>query len=65
MEITVNGKIMQTDAKTIETLMQNLGIKEKVMATALNMEVVKKEVWSSTFLKNGDKIEFLEFVGGG
>jgi len=35
------------------------------MASAVNMEVVKKEQWQSHTLKEGDKVEFLRFVGGG
>jgi hypothetical protein len=29
------------------------------------MEVIKKEQWDTWKLKDGDKVEFLEFVGGG
>jgi sulfur carrier protein len=38
---------------------------EKVMAAAVNMEIVKKEDWDKKTLKEGDKIELLQFVGGG
>ena len=53
------------EAKTVQELLDELGIGEKVMATAVNMSIVKKENWSSFKLREDDKIEFLEFVGGG
>ncbi|NQY54065.1 MAG: sulfur carrier protein ThiS, partial [Campylobacteraceae bacterium] len=37
----------------------------KVMAIAINMEIVKKENWSNFQIQEDDKIELLQFVGGG
>ena len=66
MTITINGETRECPAEsTLSTLIQELGIKVKVMAAAINMEVVKKDDWESTKLTDGDKIELLHFVGGG
>lgn len=65
MQIIVNGKTKETKAQTIKELIKELEIEEKVMAAALNMEVVKKENWATCKFSEGDKIEFLQFVGGG
>ncbi|MBE0497210.1 MAG: sulfur carrier protein ThiS [Campylobacterales bacterium] len=65
MQIIVNGEPRITQATTILALLLELGIEPKVMAAALNMNVVKKEAWESTLLQEGDKVEFLHFVGGG
>ena len=35
------------------------------MAVAINMQVIKKSLWESYVLQNGDEIEILDFVGGG
>jgi sulfur carrier protein len=35
------------------------------MASAVNMDIVKKDNWDKYILKNNDKIELLQFVGGG
>jgi sulfur carrier protein len=35
------------------------------MAAAVNMDIVKQDSWSAYYLKNGDKLELLDFVGGG
>jgi sulfur carrier protein len=66
IKIKVNGEFREvaTDIK-VGTLLKELGIQEKTMASAVNMEVVKKENWDSYVIKDGDKVEFLHFVAGG
>ena len=66
MEIVVNGE--RRDIKehsTILELLNELKVKEKTMAVAVNMEIVKKELWSKYTIQEGDKLELLHFVGGG
>ena len=66
MKLIVNGETREFDENiTILAILENLKIKDKVMASAVNMEVVKKEDWESFSPKEGDKVEFLQFVGGG
>jgi sulfur carrier protein len=65
MKLIVNGEEKTTQSKTVQNLLDELGINEKVMAAAVNMNVVKKENWSSFELSENDKVEFLQFVGGG
>ncbi len=66
MEILING-----DARTVKDdvrlgeLIDALGLRDKVMAAAVNMEVVKKEHWDTHELHNEDRVELLDFVGGG
>ncbi len=66
MNIIVNGEEKKVkEGITIVELIELLGIKVKVMAAAVNMEIVKKEDWDSYTLQEGDKLELLHFVGGG
>jgi sulfur carrier protein len=66
IEIIVNGENKTIDENTtIKALLQELGIEDKTMASAVNMQVVKKEQWETHILQAGDKVEFLHFVGGG
>jgi len=66
MKIIVNGKEMDTsNGITVLELLKNLKIEEKVMAVAINMNIVKKDKWSSHIIKENDKLELLHFVGGG
>ncbi len=66
MKIVVNGQEMEKrDNITILELLKELKVQEKTMATAVNMEIVKREKWDSFILKENDRVEFLQFVGGG
>jgi sulfur carrier protein len=66
MRVKVNGKEMDLrDNITIKELIEELKIEGKVMAAAINMEVVKKENWDEKTINEDDKIELLQFVGGG
>ncbi|MEA3353432.1 MAG: sulfur carrier protein ThiS [Campylobacterota bacterium] len=66
MNLIVNGEnktfISET---TLKEIIVSLKIEDKVMAAAVNMEVVKKENWETFKPKENDKIELLQFVGGG
>ncbi len=66
MIITLNGE--ERDIKketTLKSLIESLGIKDKVMAAAVNMEIVKENKWDNYILKENDRVELLNFVGGG
>ncbi len=66
MQIIVNGEKKEISPNTtIKELITMLQIEDKVMAAAVNMQVVKKENWPNYIIKENDKIELLHFVGGG
>ncbi len=66
INIIVNGERIEFDSEiTLEKLLQVLSLEGKVMAAAVNMEIVKQNEWSSYVLKDADKLELLDFVGGG
>ena len=66
MKIIINGEEKEfTKDTTLETVLNALGLNGKVMAAAVNMDIVKQDNWSSYILKDGDKLELLDFVGGG
>lgn len=66
MKLTINGEIKEfsTDI-TLEQMLEELHLKDKVMAAAVNMQIVKQNEWATHRLCDGDKIELLDFVGGG
>jgi len=66
MKLIVNGESVEFQSEvTLVDIMKQLKLDGKVMATAVNMEVVKQDLWESFKPANGDKIEMLDFVGGG
>jgi sulfur carrier protein len=66
ISIVVNGKNMSIEKDTnLYELIEFLKISDKVMAAAVNMNIVKKDEWKNYKLQEGDKVELLNFVGGG
>jgi sulfur carrier protein len=66
MTIVVNGEAKEyKEELTLLEMMKDLDIVDKVMAAAVNMNIVKQDIWGSHRLNDGDKVELLDFVGGG
>lgn len=66
MTIIINGQTREIkDNSTLEDVLQELSLVGKVMAAAVNMDIVKQDAWGTHILNNGDKLELLDFVGGG
>jgi len=66
MNIIINGETKEfNDRTTVMQLLQTLSLEGKVMAAAVNMDIVKQDKWDEYQLKDGDKVELLDFVGGG
>lgn len=66
MTLIVNGETLDFQEKsTLLDIITNLQIESKVMAAAVNMNIVKKDDWNSFIPNENDKIELLQFVGGG
>ncbi len=66
MKLKINGEDFDfEEGLSIEEILAKLEILDKVMAVALNTVIVKKEQWGKKIPVEDDKLEFLEFVGGG
>lgn len=66
MIVFINGKSFEFQTEiSLKEAINRLQIEDKIMACALNLNVIKKDEWEKTILKDNDKIELLSFVGGG
>ncbi len=66
MKIIVNGENREyAENTTLQEMLNDLNLSDKVMAAAVNMNIVKQDSWASYALSDGDKVELLDFVGGG
>ncbi|MFD1673908.1 sulfur carrier protein ThiS [Alicyclobacillus fodiniaquatilis] len=66
MEITVNGKLLQTatDA-TVAQLIQQLTLGNERIAVEHNARILEPDEWHDVSLAEGDTLEIVRFVGGG
>ena len=50
---------------TLAALVAKLGMKPDRVAVELNRDIVPRDRWAATLLKEGDRLEVVHFVGGG
>ena len=65
MKLFINGEQRQLEVTTLSTLVEQLGMKADRVAVELNREIVPRDAWPQTLLRDGDKLEIVHFVGGG
>jgi sulfur carrier protein len=66
MRLTINGEIFDAErSETLADLLKELGVGRERVAVEINMTIVKKADYSTFLMKEGDRIEIVNFVGGG
>ena len=66
IKIIVNGKQMTVNLKfSVKNLIEKLKMPISKVAIELNREIVSKKNTNKIFLKKGDKVEIVHFIGGG
>ncbi|WP_295707244.1 sulfur carrier protein ThiS [uncultured Brevundimonas sp.] len=65
MRIQVNGDQREVAASTILDLVKALSLDPRKVAVERNLEIVPKSLHATTALAEGDRIELVQFVGGG
>ena len=66
ISVTLNGKPRTFDANlSITDLLSQLEINPRLVAVAINGEVVPKKLFATTRVHDGDTVEIVRMVGGG
>lgn len=66
MKLTVNGKETVVDQTlTIYCFLEQKGIIPASVVVEYNRQIPGREEWKEIFLKDGDKLEIIKFMGGG
>jgi len=68
MKIIINGKeeVIEKDFLNVLELLKIKKVKMPEMVTVeLNGEILEREKFGETIVKEGDKIEFIYYMGGG
>lgn len=66
MKVQINGEERElAEGLTLAALLEHLGMKADRVAVELNREIVRRETWGQTRLRAGDRLEVVQFVGGG
>ncbi|MDO9586824.1 MAG: sulfur carrier protein ThiS [Brevundimonas sp.] len=65
LRIQVNGEDRSVAAGTILALVEELGLDVRKVAVERNLEIVPRSLHATTTLAEGDRVELVQFVGGG
>jgi thiamine biosynthesis protein ThiS len=66
MIVTLNGKEKEFAAPlTVRELLEALDLDSTRVAVELNLEILPRDQFSENLLKEGDRLEVVQFVGGG
>lgn len=68
MKLIINGKdeeITGVEAITVIDLLTKRDVNPEMVSVEVNDRILKKEEFTTILLKDGDRVEFLYFMGGG
>jgi thiamine biosynthesis protein ThiS len=66
MRICINGEAREiADGVSLTGLLEQLQIRPGRVVVELNRNIVSRDSYSSTLLREGDGLEIVHFVGGG
>jgi len=64
--IQLNGDPYEINARTnLDKLLNKLKIQKNKVAIEVNGEIVEKDKYQNLILNKGDKVEIVNFIGGG
>ncbi len=66
MRLTINGEERSFEgALDIAGLVRALGLDPRKVAVERNLEIVPRSAYARALLADGDRLEIVQFVGGG
>ncbi len=66
MFITLNGEPYELDGPvSVADLLTRLSIDPRRVAVEHNLTIVKRQLFAETRINDGDRVEIVNFVGGG
>ena len=64
--IKLNGKNETLeDEMNVANFLEQKSIKQQSVVVMINEDIIKKDKFETTLIKNGDEVEILRFVSGG
>lgn len=66
LRITLNGELYELDEPlSVADLLVKLSIDPRRVAVEHNLEILRRPLFADTLVHDGDRIEIVNFVGGG
>ena len=66
LQITLNGETYELEQPvSVADLLRRLSIDPRRVAVEYNFEILRRPVYGETLVHDGDRLEIVNFVGGG
>lgn len=66
MRVTVNGEVREAaPGAMLLDFLASLGIDPAKVAIERNLEIAPRSTWAGLAMADGDRLEIVQFVGGG
>ena len=66
MQLMINGESKQVrEAMTVAQLLEQLSVQPHRVVVEVNLTILKRAQYADVVLKDGDRVEIVQFVGGG
>lgn len=65
IQIWLNSNLLSIDRINLAQLIKTQGFDSDRVAAEVDMQIIPRSIWGEFELKDGMKIEIVEFVGGG
>ena len=66
MKVWINGESKDlSDGMRLADLIQSLGIRPETVVSELNLKIIQAAERAQARLSDGDRVELIQFVGGG
>ena len=63
--VTINGKAVDAAGKLLADWLKASGFRINRIVVEINGVIISPGLYTSTFFKDGDRVEIVSFVGGG
>lgn len=66
LRVTINGEERQFEAAlSVRALLAQLGLEPAKIAVERNLEIVPRSQYEDVTMADGDRLEIVQFIGGG
>mgnify|MGYP001611552096 CR=1 FL=1 len=65
MKLIINGREKEVECEKVSDLLNALNLNKDAVAVELNRNIVHRQNFDDTMLKDNDKLEIVTVVGGG
>ncbi|WP_332632095.1 sulfur carrier protein ThiS [Halalkalibacter flavus] len=65
MRLIINGEEHHVDVSSLEEVVSHFELEPHLVVTEVDGNIIERTNWSGTELKEGMRIELVQFVGGG